>query len=1479
MLILKLLSMKKNYNNCHLKIICTLLIVVYTLIFNSKNYAQTCNPNGDLIIFSNYDGGQLNINVDVNIPNLKIGVVSYESVEVVISGAFAANVTELLYAGVQGTNNNCGPNIPNTTVAGIPFSNYTILTAPPVTSTNVNGYDFGIICGYSCDENTWQGGCNTIDQIVNYFNVSLGGTLYALSVQYNCWVNSTTYTVSGLSGVCCSLPSVAPVADFNLVSDTICVGDCIDLFDASTNNPTTWAWSMTGASVTNSSSQNPTTICYNNPGTYAITLTASNINGSDTEVQNITVVNNPTATIFYPGSPFNGTVSTAQAVTQTGSNGGIFSSNPAGLNINSLTGEVTPSLSTPGIYTVTYTIPVNGNCSGFSTTTSLTINAPSGGFNCDPNGNVIIFTNYDGGELNINIDQNIPNLKIGICTYEPVKVTISGPFASNVAQVLYAGFNSTQNNNNCGIGNFPTQIIGVPLANQNILTIPPVTVTNPNGYNFGIICAYSCDANINQGGCNTIDQIEDYFMTQLSGTLYSLNAQYCCWLNSNTYNVSLLSNTCCLSSTPVATLSYNGSPYCASLNIAQSVNLVTNASGTFSASPAGLSIDVNTGAVLPSASIPGVYIVSFTMPGCPNVVETTTVEINNNPTATIAYAGPFSTSLSTAQMVAFTGTSGGTFSAFPAGLNINANTGEIIPSLSLAGTYTVTYTIPANPPCQSFVTTAIVVITAPSGICDPNGNVVIYSNYEGGILNINIDQNIPNLKVGICAYEATEINFTGPFVGNITEVIYAGFNGLNNTNCGNNIPTTVINGVPGAIVSIYSSTTNNIAATTYLGEPVAPNATPLVNCMTGAEGCSNGNGGGGNSSPQIVQYFLSEFGPGAVLFAHLTQYNCFSGNYLLSAGGNCCLQTPVTPPNPIYAGGSNYNFILPEDTLLCSGSVTIDLSFYPVLYQPPTYPGYVWSDGTIGPIINITQPGTYSFTVGDYCHYGNNLLTDTIIVLPCCVQPPAPNTSANTSYCFGDIINPMTATAQNNGTLNWYSDALLNNLLATGNSNTPALVLGNNIFYVTETDAGCEGPAAIITITLNPIQNPSFTYSDNQFCQSSGNTTAIITGASGGIFTSVPAGVNFVGSLGEINFNTSSTGNFSIIYTTQGACPSSDTFDITITQALNGGFTYSDFFYCNTSPDPMAIIDTSATYGVFSSNPTSLVFADISYGTIDLSATPPGIYTITNFIPAVGGCIAYIGSYTLTITESPSANINYSNSNYCSGSNITIPSEITGTLGGVFTVNSNAIAIDVQNGNINLNNTLAGNYIITYTIPAANGCSQFVTSDIVQVLPGPQVNVSSSVTINQFQTATLIASGNGLFSWNNGEVNDSIIVAPKESTEYCVTATLNSCLDTACTMVYLELECGDVFIPNAFSPNGDSNNDLQCVLGNCIESMNFVIYNRWGEKIFESTSQNTCWDGTYKGKPCNNGVYVYRFEATLKNKDFITKQGNINLIR
>jgi gliding motility-associated-like protein len=68
-------------------------------------------------------------------------------------------------------------------------------------------------------------------------------------------------------------------------------------------------------------------------------------------------------------------------------------------------------------------------------------------------------------------------------------------------------------------------------------------------------------------------------------------------------------------------------------------------------------------------------------------------------------------------------------------------------------------------------------------------------------------------------------------------------------------------------------------------------------------------------------------------------------------------------------------------------------------------------------------------------------------------------------------------------------------------------------------------------------------------------------------------------------------------------------------------------------------------------------------------------------------------------------------------------------------------------------------------------------------------------------------------------------------------------------------------------------------MGICLESMVFMVFNRWGEKIFESTDQLKGWDGTYKEKAVESGVYVYRLEGkTFDGKGFSSK-GNVTLIR
>ncbi|GIV27455.1 MAG: hypothetical protein KatS3mg027_1269 [Bacteroidia bacterium] len=93
--------------------------------------------------------------------------------------------------------------------------------------------------------------------------------------------------------------------------------------------------------------------------------------------------------------------------------------------------------------------------------------------------------------------------------------------------------------------------------------------------------------------------------------------------------------------------------------------------------------------------------------------------------------------------------------------------------------------------------------------------------------------------------------------------------------------------------------------------------------------------------------------------------------------------------------------------------------------------------------------------------------------------------------------------------------------------------------------------------------------------------------------------------------------------------------------------------------------------------------------------------------------------------------------------------------------------------------------------------------------------------------------------------------------------------------------CGELFVPNVFSPNGDGNNDELCVYGTlCIvKDYLFVIYDRWGEKVFETTDKKACWDGTYKGKPLNNATFVYYIKGTKYDDSVIERKGNITLIK
>ncbi len=93
--------------------------------------------------------------------------------------------------------------------------------------------------------------------------------------------------------------------------------------------------------------------------------------------------------------------------------------------------------------------------------------------------------------------------------------------------------------------------------------------------------------------------------------------------------------------------------------------------------------------------------------------------------------------------------------------------------------------------------------------------------------------------------------------------------------------------------------------------------------------------------------------------------------------------------------------------------------------------------------------------------------------------------------------------------------------------------------------------------------------------------------------------------------------------------------------------------------------------------------------------------------------------------------------------------------------------------------------------------------------------------------------------------------------------------------------CNDdaLFIPNAFSPNDDQINDVLLVRGaEGFNSMNLIIYNRWGEKVFESSDPKIGWDGRFEGEPLSPDVYGYYLTVTCPAGTIVDK-GNITLLK
>ncbi len=148
--------------------------------------------------------------------------------------------------------------------------------------------------------------------------------------------------------------------------------------------------------------------------------------------------------------------------------------------------------------------------------------------------------------------------------------------------------------------------------------------------------------------------------------------------------------------------------------------------------------------------------------------------------------------------------------------------------------------------------------------------------------------------------------------------------------------------------------------------------------------------------------------------------------------------------------------------------------------------------------------------------------------------------------------------------------------------------------------------------------------------------------------------------------------------------------------------------------------------------------------------------------------------------------------------------------------------------------------------------------------------------IYQWTPATYLSNPNGT----------TTISTPNETITYLVTIMdyndMGVCAKSDSVTIFIyDHKCGEpnIFVPNTFTPNGDGENDELWARGGNITKLDFSIYNRWGEKVFETADQSQGWDGTYKGDLAEPNVYVYYLTVECEEGEEFFKKGNVTLLR
>ena len=276
-----------------------------------------------------------------------------------------------------------------------------------------------------------------------------------------------------------------------------------------------------------------------------------------------------------------------------------------------------------------------------------------------------------------------------------------------------------------------------------------------------------------------------------------------------------------------------------------------------------------------------------------------------------------------------------------------------------------------------------------------------------------------------------------------------------------------------------------------------------------------------------------------------------------------------------------------------------------------------------------------------------------------------------------------------------------------------------------------------------------------------------------------------------------------------------------------------------------------------------------------------GTTTMFYVIANIGRCQT-TDSVKVTVAPYPAANVG-SDTSLCYGRSV----QLSATGGSIYSW-SPVFFLD----NPNIANPLANpNRTIRYTVMVRDtlGCTKSSTTTIlIKVFPKITADAGPrDTTIVRNQPLQLFGTGGQIYLWSpatglsNPNVQNPIARGLTDNIDYILkVSNAAGCyaLDTISVTVY-KINPG-LYVPNAFTPNGDGLNDIFRPIPIGMKQINyFKVFNRWGQLMFSTTDQHAGWDGKFRGRPQDPAVYVWIVEGVDFDGNTITQKGSMVLIR